>query len=119
MDALIVFVLLGGTLLGPLLLRIVMERREDRALRVRAVVHAAAVDALGGESLLAVHVRPPSLWRPGRVSLSTPADWECLIERAWPRVVALVPADYELVVKEAHRAGPLAHPAAVAVGRAA
>jgi hypothetical protein len=119
MEAVVGFVLLGSAVFGPLVLRIALERREDQALRLRAIVHAAAVQVLGGESFLAVHVTPPLLWRPGRVSLSTPADWECLVERVWPRVLALVPADYELIVKEARRLEPMLDHDAVAVGRAA
>ncbi|HEV8615215.1 MAG TPA: hypothetical protein VGU22_06950 [Methylomirabilota bacterium] len=118
-EALVVIVLLGSLTLGPLALRILAERRADRALRLRAIIHAAAVRELHGDSFLAVHVTPPTLWRAGRVSLSTPADWACLVERVWPHVLALVPAEYELVVKEARRAEPapaVGHPA---LGRAA
>ncbi len=118
LEALVGFVLIGSAIFGPLVLRIALERRTDRALRLRAIIHAAAVDALAGESFLAVHVTPPMPWRAGRVSLSTPAEWECLVEHVWPRVLPLVPPDYELVVKEARRPDHgLDH--AVALGRAA
>ena len=118
-EALVGFVLVGSLMFGPLALRIRAERRTDRALRLRAIIHAAAVHELHGDSFLAVHVTPPTLWRAGRVSLSTPADWECLVERVWPQVLALVPADYELVVKEARRAEPTPAANHLAVGRAA
>jgi hypothetical protein len=119
MEALVGIVLIGSVMFGPLALRILAERRADRALRLRAVIHAAAIGVLHGESFLTVHVTPPTPWRAGRVSLSAPADWECLVERVWPQVLALVPADYELVVKGARRPAPAlaAHP--VALGRAA
>jgi hypothetical protein len=113
-EALVGIVLIASLTFGPLALRILAERRTDRALRLRAIIHAAAVHELHGDSFLTVHVTPPTLWRAGRVSLSTPADWECLVERVWPHVLALVPAEYELVVKEARRAEaapPAEHPA--------
>jgi hypothetical protein len=118
-EALVGFVLVGSLMFGPLALRILAERRADRALRLRALIHAAAVHELHGDSFLAVHVTPPTFWRAGRVSLSTPADWECLVERVWPRVLALVPAEYELVVKEARRAESTPAAAHLALGRAA
>src|SRR5438445_10675697 len=52
------------------------ERAEDRALTVRAEIQSAVNRALGGESLLAVQVEPPSSFHGGRVVLSTPTGYE-------------------------------------------
>ena len=89
----------GGLVLAPLAWRVWQDRRAERALTVRAYVHAALVRALGGESLVAVNVRPPAPWRPGRVELTAPSDWRFLLEPAWSAVISRVPADYELVVR--------------------
>jgi len=90
---------IGGLVLAPLAWRVWQDRRAERALAVRAFVHAALVRALGGESLVAVSVRPPVLWRPGRVELTAPSDWRFLLEPAWSAVISRVPAEYELVVR--------------------
>lgn len=88
-----------GLVVVPLVLRARGDRREARALAVRADVHSAAVRALGGESFLTVHVEAPGWFRRGRVVLNAPADWEWLIEAAWPAIIRHVPRRWDLVVR--------------------
>jgi hypothetical protein len=101
LSGLIAALLLAGLAAGPLLWRVRQDRREARAEAVRADANNALFHALGGESLVAVHVESPSLWRPGRVVLTAPADWHALLAPSWESVAPLVPANYELVVKPA------------------
>ena len=98
-EAIIAGALLGALVVAPLGWRVWQDRRTERALAVRAVVHAALVGALGGESVVAVNVRPPAPGRLGRVELTAPSDWRFLLESAWSAVMPHVPADYELVVR--------------------
>ena len=90
---------IGLLVVAPLLWRVLHDRRAERALAVRAVVHAAVVRALGGESLVSIDVRPPGLARPGRIELSAPADWQFLLPPAWNAALARVPTGWELVVR--------------------
>ena len=99
----LVLTLLLALMMGPFVWRAAADRREERALRVRAEIHAAALRALGGESFVAVQVSAPALGRPGRVIVAAPTGYETLVERVWPRVIGLVPPDYELIVKPAER----------------
>jgi len=92
-------VVVVGLVVVPLALRALNDRREARALAVRADVHRAAVRALGGESFLAVHVEKPGLFRRGQVVLNAPADWEWLIETSWPAIIRHVPQRWDLVVR--------------------
>ena len=92
-------VVVVGLVVVPLWLRSVADRREARALAVRADVHRAAVRALGGESFLAVRVQAPGLFRRGQVVLNAPADWGWLIETAWPAIIRHVPRRWDLVVR--------------------
>jgi hypothetical protein len=109
---------IGVLLIGPIAWRAWRDRCDALALAVRAEVSAAVRQALHGESLVAVHVEAPRPGRSGRVILSVPGGWEWLIREAWPRVVARVPADYELVVRAGARpAAPEA--SAVDTGRRA
>ena len=62
-------VLMVGLASAPLLWRVRQDRREARADAIRADANAALFRRFGGESLVAVHVRPSSLWRAGRVEL--------------------------------------------------
>jgi hypothetical protein len=101
LSGLVAAVLIVGLASGPLLWRVRQDRREARADSLRADANAALFRTFGGESLVAVHVRAPSLWRPGRVELSAPSDWHVLLTPAWESVGGLVPEDYELVVKPA------------------
>jgi hypothetical protein len=112
-------VVVGSLLLGPLLWRLREDRRTERAQVVRAETNAALFRALGGESLVAVDVEAPSLWRPGRVLLSAPADWTWLLEPAWAGVAAHVPAGYELVIRPVAPASPPRLGEEVALRRAA
>jgi hypothetical protein len=54
-----------------------------------------------GESVLAVRVQPALAWRPGRVHLSAPGEYEFLIASVSGAVIDRLPHKYELVV---HRA---------------
>jgi hypothetical protein len=101
LSGLIALLLLLGLASGPLLWRVRQDRREARALAVRADASSALFRAFGGESYVAVHVQAPTLWRPGRVVLTAPSDWQWLLAPAWNAVVEQVPAAYELVVKPA------------------
>jgi hypothetical protein len=101
LSGLVAAALIIGLASGPLLWRVRQDRREARAESIRADANAALFRTFGGESLVAVHVRAPSLWRAGRVELSAPSDWHTLLTPAWQSVGALVPEDYELVVKPA------------------
>lgn len=92
-------VLAAALTVGPLLWRVSVDRRRERALMLQAAIGAAVNQALGGESLLAVQVTPPGPWRRGRVILSAPLGWGWLVEAAWEAVMALLPAGYELVVR--------------------
>jgi hypothetical protein len=98
-EAIIGGALMGALVVAPLGWRVWQDRRTEQALAVRAVVHAALIRALGGESLVAVNVRPPAPGRLGRVELTVPSDWRFLLEPAWSAVMPHVPDDYELVVR--------------------
>jgi hypothetical protein len=99
LSVIVPIVLIGLVALGPIAWRVWHDRREERALGIRADVAPAIRRALGGESLVSTHVEGPRALRSGRVILSVPGGWEWLIQEAWPRVVAHVPRDYELVVR--------------------
>jgi len=98
MAAMVGAAFMGALVLGPLAWRVWQDRRTERALAVRPQVHATVVRALGGESFVAVNVRP-ALWGAGRIELSAPSDWRYLLEPAWSAAMAHAPADWELVVK--------------------
>lgn len=85
-------------IVAPLAWRVWQDRRTERALAIRARIHATVVRALGGESFVAVNVRP-GLWGRGRIELSAPSDWRYLLEPAWSAVMEQAPADWDLVVK--------------------
>lgn len=101
LSGLIALLLLIGLASGPLLWRVRQDRRDTCAQAVRADVSSALFRAFGGESFVAVQVQAPTLWRPGRVVLTAPSDWQWLLAPAWSGVVGHVPVDYELVVKPA------------------
>jgi hypothetical protein len=111
--------LVGALVLGPLVWRLWRDRREERALGVRAAVEAAIRRALRGESLVAIEVRAPMAFRSGRVILSVPAAWDWLIRQAWTSLIEHVPPDYELVVRTTGRALTPAVPPAATLPRAA
>lgn len=106
LSAIVPVVLLGVLVLGPIGWRVWRDRREERALAVRADVAAAMRQALDGDSLVSVQVEPPRALRRGRVILSVPGGWEWLIREAWTRVVPHVPRDYDLVVRAGARSAP-------------
>ncbi len=81
------------------------DRRRERADRVRARINAAVNRRLGGESLVAVSVTPPTSWHPGRVSLSAPADAQREIVYVSAAVLGLLPSHYDLVVHAASSMG--------------
>jgi len=85
----------------PLVWRVLKDRREQRALWLEAQIRSAIREALGGESLLSVHVEPRTVLHPGRVMLSTPRGWESLIEPVWKQTLESTPEDYELVLTPA------------------
>jgi len=105
-ESVVALVLLSLLVAGPLGWREWRDRGEAKALAVRADIHAALTRTLGGESLVAVRVLPPTPWRAGQVILSTPSGCEALIRTGWQAVMAKLPHDYDLVVRSAERASP-------------
>jgi hypothetical protein len=95
-----VFAFVGALVLGPFAWRAVHDRRVARALAVGAGIRHVVDRTQGGESLISVHVDPDTCWRRGRVVLSVPADWRWLLKPTWDRVLASMPAGYELVVQQ-------------------
>lgn len=83
---------------GLLLWRERVDRRTEKALIVRAAVHADATRALDGESLLSISVASPTAWNSGEVRLRTPAGYESLIGDALHAVLARTPAGYDIVI---------------------
>ena len=98
MMAIIAMLLMGTLFLGPVLVRIWLDRRQAEADVIGADVRSAINRRLHGESFVAVHVVARSFWRPGRVLLSVPPGYESLIEAAWSGVVRRLPPGYELVL---------------------
>ena len=95
-----VFAFVCALVLGPLAWRVVHDRRQARAMAVSADIRHVVDRELGGESLISVHVEPSTMWRSGKVVLSVPADWRSLLKPTWDRVLAALPAGYELVVQQ-------------------
>jgi hypothetical protein len=85
-------------IVGLLVWREHVDRRQHAADIVRADVYASATRVLDGESLLAVDVKPPTAWRPGAVRLSTPSGYEPILGRAFQTVMDRVPIGYEVVI---------------------
>jgi hypothetical protein len=114
LSVIVPIVLIGLVALGPIVWRVWHDRRVERALDVRADVAAAVRRALGGESLVSIQVNAPRALRSGRIILSVPGGWEWLIQEAWPRIVAHVPRNYDLVVRAgAPSPSPASRPADV------
>jgi hypothetical protein len=84
---------------GPLLWRVSRDRREARALSIRAYVQSLVDRKLGGESFVSVQVTPRGLWGAGQVVVAVPGGWEWLLEEVWPVLLARTPRGYELVVR--------------------
>ena len=97
---------------GPLMWRNAVDRRQEEALRLQAWLQHKANHRLGGESLLVVSVHPPAAGQPGRVVLSTPARWTWLVGQVWSEMLDNTPSGYELVVPGAPDRRPAARPAA-------
>jgi hypothetical protein len=106
MGAMLAAVLVFAMFVGPLAVRIVFDRRAERAAVVAADVRGAVRRRLGGESMVSIHVEPRGWWSAGRVLLFAPSGYGDLIEKAWPAVVTRVPAGYELVVRAARPQPP-------------
>src|SRR5262245_6698198 len=73
LGEIIALVGIASLVVGPLVWRNAVDRRQDEALRLQAELQSRANHRLGGESLLAVTVHPPTAGQRGRVVLSTPA----------------------------------------------
>src|SRR5215470_641311 len=98
MMAIVSMVLMSALFLGPVVLRIWLDRRQEEADVVGADVRTAINRRLHGESFVAVQVVARSFWRPGRVLLSVPPGYESLVEAAWSGIVHRLPPGYELVL---------------------
>jgi hypothetical protein len=104
MVGLLIFVAVVGLLvIGPLAFRVWQERMRERGLAIRADIDAALRRRLHGDSMLGVQVVPEVPWRPGRVELSLPQEWDPVLAQVSPTVLKRVPSGYDLVV---HRFGP-------------
>ena len=110
-EAIVALTLVLAMIVGPLVWRLAKDRREQRAQWLEAQVRSAIREALGGDSLLSVHVEPPTPLHAGRVMLSTPRGWESLIEPVWKTALAATPEDYEFVVTPGGGAGSEPAPA--------
>lgn len=112
-EVLVVLTTLGVVLVGPLGWVLWRDRREGRALALRADIQHAVRRALKGDSLVSVEVTPTTPWRAGRVLLSAPADWAWLLAPLLNTVLGRVPPGYEVVVRPGRRpalgSGPRAH----------
>lgn len=91
--------LVGLLFVGPLVWRTWRDRLEDRALALQADIQAAVNHALGGESLVAVRVRPGAKRDMGTVEMFVPSGWESMLEEVWPVVLSHIPAGYVLVFR--------------------
>ena len=74
------------------------DRRRYRAETVGAGVRSALSRALGGESLIAVEVEPPTPWTHGRVHLSAPDGYRRLVDEACLDIAQRLPLAYDLVI---------------------
>jgi hypothetical protein len=83
---------------GLLLWRERAAWREEKALIVRADVHASVTRELDGESLLAISVESPTAFSHGEIRLSTPAGYESLVGQALHAVLARTPGGYDVVI---------------------
>jgi len=113
MAGLLVF----AVFVGPLIARLVFDRRLDRANIVAADVRAAVRRRLGGDSMVSVHVDAAGVWSRGRVLLVAPSGYHDLIAKVWSTVALRVPAGYELVVRAPAAPRPLVTP--MPIGKAA
>ncbi|MCI0548440.1 MAG: hypothetical protein L0027_14290 [Candidatus Rokubacteria bacterium] len=109
-ELLILLVVIGVTVVGPLVWRAVIDRRTEEALKVEARIRAAIHQKLGGETYLVVTVEPGLSGKHGRVSLSAPERWHWLIDEVWKEARDLTPQGYELVVPGEARVKPAPPP---------
>lgn len=100
-DLVMAIVLCAALVVGPLTWRLWMDRRQSRAMLLRADITATVNRRLEGESMVSVQVIPAAPWRAGRVMLSAPHGYESLIDDVSAPVLRKVPDDYELVLKAA------------------
>jgi len=100
-DVMVAIVLCAAVIVGPLVWRIWMDRRQAKAMLLHADINATVNRRLAGESMVSVRVIPPAPWRAGRVMLSAPHGYESLIDDVSAPVLRQVPDDYELVLKAA------------------
>jgi hypothetical protein len=100
-DVVVAVLLCAAVIVAPLAWRAWADRREARALQLRADINATVTRRLEGESLVSVQVEPAAPWRPGRVMLSAPHGYEWMIDDVSAPVLRQVPEDYELVLKAA------------------
>jgi hypothetical protein len=84
---------------GPLAWRMWRDQLEERALSLQADIQAAVNHALGGESLVAVRVKPGAQRGMGTVEIFVPSGWESVLEEVWPVVLSHIPAGYVLVFR--------------------
>jgi len=109
LPGLIGVVLLVGVVVGPLLWRVWDDRRKDNALRVRADLHMILFRALQGDSFVSIDALPPTLWRPGRVVLNAPSDWQSVLQTAWRAIADHVPAGWGVVIRPTQPIGTPVH----------
>lgn len=118
-EVLVALTTIGVFLLGPLGWSLWRDRREARALALRADIQHAVNRVLKGESLVSVEVTPKTPWRAGRVLLSAPADWAWLLAPLLDTVLGRVPPGYEVVVRPGQRSAFGPGPRARGFSRAA
>ena len=92
------FVMCLTPILGLLVWQQAADRHAEAAGAVRADIHAGVTRALGGESFLAIDVRPPLPWRHGHVRLCAPTGYEGLLGAAAPTVFDRLPAHYDVII---------------------
>ena len=75
-------------------------------MSLQADIQAAVNHALGGESLVAVRVRPGAQRDMGTVEVFVPSAGRAILEDVWPVVLSHVPAGYALVFRPSPVAAP-------------
>ena len=98
LDAVTGFVIATAPFIALLLWRERLDARVEAALIVRADVHARAVRALDGDSLLAIDVEAPTAWRHGEIRLVSPRGGEPLVADALHAVLERTPQNYDVVI---------------------
>jgi len=106
MVTLIAVTLVTLLFVGPLVWRTWRDSLEDRALSLQADIQAAVNHALGGESLVAVRVKPGAQRGMGTVEIFVPSGWETVLEEVWPVVLSRIPSGYALVFRPSPVAVP-------------